>query len=436
MRALLLKLLSFLKDNKGVVLTFGIRGTGMFLGLLSGIILARLLGPENYGLYALAMAWLTSLSVIGAFGYDISTLRFIGIFNDQKKEGLISSFLKQAQKETLLFSLVIALFLYLISCFFEIINTDILWYVLCGVPLFSYLLIRMAALRAFGEYILAIGADNFLRNFVLVCVFGGLFLTKNTTDSFSANAPLIAVLCTTLLGIIIVDLFLKRFISFKIKTPARISQEDKNDWRKSSITLMMVNISRLILGKIDMAIIPIFMSVAFAGIYDAAIKWVSLIWFAQNTLVRVFGPQLAAYHANNDMENVKTHTKKITYMIFIPSAFIAFFIFIAAEFLMGIYGDYFTQGVTTLRILIIGYFLTAFAGAAHILINMLGDEKISMRISIETLLLNIGLNIILIPLYGMEGAATATSISLIFMSAKRVYFLYKKHKINCLPFVK
>ena len=80
--------------------------------------------------------------------------------------------------------------------------------------------------------------------------------------------------------------------------------------------------------------------------------------------------------------------------------------------------------------------MTAFAGAAHILINMLGDEKISMRISIETLLLNIGLNIILIPLYGMEGAATATSISLIFMSAKRVYFLYKKHKINCLPFVK
>ena len=106
MRALLLKLLAFLKDNKGVVLTFGIRGTGMFLGLLSGIILARLLGPENYGLYALAMAWLTSLSVIGAFGYDISTLRFIGIFNDQKKEGLITSFLKQAQKETLLFFLL------------------------------------------------------------------------------------------------------------------------------------------------------------------------------------------------------------------------------------------------------------------------------------------------------------------------------------------
>lgn len=434
MRSLLSQLTHILCENKGVIWAFSIRGVGMFLGLLSGIVLARLLGPEHYGLYTLAMAWLTSLGLICAFGYDTSTLRFVGIFKDQNKIAHMKSFLNQARKESFTMSLIVAACVFGLGLGFSFINHIILYYIVIGLPVFTYLLVRMPVLRGYGEYVLAIGADNFLRNAVLVAVFGSLFFISG--QKLTAHYPLITVLIASLLGIALVEWRIAHYIKTDMtEQNTSPTTKDHKEWRKASITLMVVNISRMILGKIDMAILPLFMSVAFAGVYDAAIKWVGLIWFAQNTLARVFGPQMAALHAKQDHISLQKHTTKITYLIFIPSALIALAIFVLGPFLMTLYGDYFITGVTTLRILIIGYLLTAFAGAAHLMINMLGDEKISMRISVETLIINIALNFVLIPLFGMEGAATATSISLIYMSAKRVYFLYKNHNINCLPFV-
>ncbi len=429
------QIISFLKNNFGVFLAFGIRGTGMLFGLLSGIILARLLGAENYGLYALSMAWLTSLTLICSGGYDVSTLRFIGIFKDQNKTPHIQSFLKQARRDSLLFSgFIIAVFLAVLF-FLPNLDKHLVGLVLLCLPFFSYLIIRMAVLRGYGEYLLAISADNCLRNILLVLIFGWFFVYDKQAH-FTAIAPLSVILLSTLIAILLVEWRIALFQKQHKPSDDIISAEEKKSWRHSSLRLMIVNISRLVLGKIDMAILPLFMSVAFAGIYDAAIKWVSLIWFAQNTLVRVFGPKMAALHAKGDTVALQNHIHKVSLFIFIPSCILAIAIFILSPFLMALYGDTFLSGVTTLRILIIGYLITAFAGSSHLLINMLGDEKISMNISLQTLTLNIILNFILIPLYHIEGAAIATCLSLVYMSIKRVYFLKKNYQINCLPYLK
>ena len=93
---------------------------------------------------------------------------------------------------------------------------------------------------------------------------------------------------------------------------------------------------------------------------------------------------------------------------------------------MGIFGEEFRLGVLSFIILSAGRLVVAFSGAAGNLLQMCGKQVIFMNVAIIGSLINIILNFVLIPIYGINGSAMATMISIVIFNLLLVYYVKKE----------
>ena len=81
------------------------------------------------------------------------------------------------------------------------------------------------------------------------------------------------------------------------------------------------------------------------------------------------------------------------------------------SFFLGLFGEEFIQSNTTLILVSGGFLINALCGPVGTFMNMTDSQRQFMRITIIAVLTNLGLNICLIPVMGINGAAIATLIS-------------------------
>ena len=97
--------------------------------------------------------------------------------------------------------------------------------------------------------------------------------------------------------------------------------------------------------------------------------------------------------------------------------------------MLSIFGEDFIIGKNALLILLIGQSVSVMSGSVGFILQMTGKEKIFQNILFLALLVNIGLNILLIPTYGILGAAIASTISIVFWNLTSVVYIYKEYQV-------
>jgi len=103
---------------------------------------------------------------------------------------------------------------------------------------------------------------------------------------------------------------------------------------------------------------------------------------------------------------------------------ISYFLF--PSYIMGVFGENFKVGAMSLIILSIGQFFNAMSGSVGQVLNMTDREQILRNTTIIAALTNLILNYVLIPEYGINGAAFSTAISGILWNLLCVIYIYKK----------
>ena len=93
---------------------------------------------------------------------------------------------------------------------------------------------------------------------------------------------------------------------------------------------------------------------------------------------------------------------------------------------MNFFGEDFSNSLVSLNILLIANLITAFFGSINVLLNMTDSQSLVMKNIGISLLINIFLNFLLIPMYGIEGAAISSLISTIFWNFSAGFQVYKK----------
>jgi O-antigen/teichoic acid export membrane protein len=81
--------------------------------------------------------------------------------------------------------------------------------------------------------------------------------------------------------------------------------------------------------------------------------------------------------------------------------------------LLWLFGPQFVAGYPVMMILVVGFLFRSSMGPAEFLLNMLGEQKLCAAVLVVTAVLNVALNFALVPRFGLVGAATATSVSLV-----------------------
>ena len=167
------------------------------------------------------------------------------------------------------------------------------------------------------------------------------------------------------------------------------------------------------------------------GVYSVATRLVTVAVFVLAPLNASFGPYLAHLYHRGEMDEVRRSYAAVTGWIVRLSlpAFAALLAFPGE--LLRLFGGAFTAGAAVTVILAIGQLVNAATGPCGTVLNMSGHVALNMADNVATLVLNVLLNLVLIPAYGIAGAAVAWAVSLAVVNVARV--VQVRRLIGALP---
>lgn len=116
-------------------------------------------------------------------------------------------------------------------------------------------------------------------------------------------------------------------------------------------------------------------------------------------------PRLAALIAANDRQGLAGFASQAARWAFWPSLAVGCLVLLAGPFLLSLFGPGFVQGYKLMFFLFAGFLAKALIGPGETLLNMAGKQKLCVALYIIIFGCNIILNMVLIPVYGLTGAA-------------------------------
>ena len=144
-------------------------------------------------------------------------------------------------------------------------------------------------------------------------------------------------------------------------------------------------------------------------VMDAASGAARFVIFGILSVNMVFAPMIAELYAQHRMAELQKLVTLAARGIFAFSLVIGVFLAILGEWLLGLFGPAFTAAYPALLILIVGMLVNSFVGPVGFLMMMTGHHREAALVLAVAALLQIVMNAILIPRYGLIGAATATA---------------------------
>ena len=202
---------------------------------------------------------------------------------------------------------------------------------------------------------------------------------------------------------------------------------------KYSLPLALTTFIVMLFQWADTFMIGYFKTASDVGIYNAALPTAKLLYMVPYALTALLLPVISELIAKKDLSSLKTTYQTTTKWIFVMNISIAtLFILFSQNILKLLFGAEYIGGAFSLVILSIGYFVFYLALTSESILLSLEKTKLLFYVSFFGSLLNIILNLILIPRYGINGAAIATSISVVLIALLWLIRSYKFVKI--MPF--
>jgi len=201
-------------------------------------------------------------------------------------------------------------------------------------------------------------------------------------------------------------------------------------WVRSALPMMFMGGMQIINNRTDILMLGAMKGAAAVGVYVVVNRCTQPITFMLGAVNSVMAPNIASLHAEGKSKQLQRVVTKITRLIALISITCATILIIFGELVLSLFGSDFTQGRTALVILSMGQVINGATGSGGLLLTMTGYEHYAAMIVATSALLNVIGNAILIPVWGIEGAAIATASSTIIVNILRVIWVRKKIGID------
>jgi O-antigen/teichoic acid export membrane protein len=185
-----------------------------------------------------------------------------------------------------------------------------------------------------------------------------------------------------------------------------------------------------VINQIDMVILGALRGKDAAGIYAAAQNCAPLISLVLISVNAILGPIIARLYALGQIKQLQRMVTRSARIVVIFSLPVTFVFICFGHRVLWLFGEDFMAGHWALAILSIGQFVNAAMGSVGLILVMMEQEKEVAKGFSLGILINLILNILLIPRWGIEGAATATATSIIFVNILLAARTYQKVGIH------
>ena len=426
-----------LLSGSGLVMAFKVAGAGA--GYVFAYLITSNYGAETFGVFELSLTVLTIAAVFGSLGLGGVLVRFIPEFIAKKAPGHLRKVYGYALSLALPFSIFLAALLYIFSDdlalqFGNELLGDTFKFTAFLVPFSTWFSINAEAYRGMRRMI---EYSILQRGTVILLAIAAFFSFKYFSIELADNfVPLIAFG----IGLVLLALISGISIPRRLSQITPLNSSDKliepleiKPLLIVALPMLMSTSMFMIMTWTDTIMIGYYRDESQVGVYRLAFKVANLVTFTQFAISSIAAPMFSSFFAKNDLAGMKKITKNIGYMNLAISTPIFILLLIFPSFVLDCFGEEFSAGVAPLIVLATGQIINAICGPVMYILTMTGKEKKARNIMIVASVINLGLNVYLIPIYGLIGAASATAISTVVWNVLAVIQIKKEYGFISIP---
>ncbi|EKF40443.1 multi antimicrobial extrusion protein MatE [Nitratireductor indicus C115] len=420
--------------GRNALLAFIIRVVNAAIAFLSQVLLARWMGSFEYGIYVLVWVTMIILGNIACLGFHTSVIRYIPEYKAKQEYAELRGINRASRLFVLASSTAFALVGMLGIWAFEPVIES--YYVvpfylgLICLPMMALSDLMQGVARGNAWVVRALLPAYFVRPILILVFMGVALLTGYAPDAKTAVVTaILATYVTTILQFLSISARVDRKLP-PVKPVFRM-----REWTAVSLPIFLIESFFFLLTNADVLMVGRYMAPTDVAVYFATVKTLALVHFVYFAVKASVAQRYSAFMHGGDHAGLAAFARETVGWTFWPSLAMGVIVLILGKPMLMMFGEGFTDGYPLLFVLIGGVIARAAVGPAESLLTMSGHQKICALVYALTLALNVALNMLLIPLYGLWGAAAATGIAMVFEASALSFTAWRKLGIPMLIFL-
>jgi O-antigen/teichoic acid export membrane protein len=397
------------------------QGLGRLLGYATHASVAWMYGPAQLGFYALGITVVQVASILSQLGMDNGVVRYVAHHGAGGDTARVRGTILQSLAVTLALSLALSALLfagagYLAEGIFgkPFLATMFRAFAV-GLPFLTFMSMALWATQGFGtlKYAAFVGqAARPLANLILlVCfyLFGVQIL--GAVAAYVLSMALGAALALASLRKVFPGLF------------AGKAEYEARELSAASVPMIVANVTQYSNLWTAVVVLGIFEPVPTVGVYSAAARTAALSSLVLISFAGVFSPLAAGLYRQNRLDDLGRLYSDVSRWAFTGA--LAFFLVTAllSRDIMLFFGPEFAHGWPVVVVISAAQLFNSSVGPSARLLAMTGYQKAVMVSTAGSALAAVALNFLLVPRFGVGGAAAATAAALVLSNGASLFFV-------------
>lgn len=415
---------NFLIKNSLKVLL--LRASGIVLMFLLSLFLTNSFSAEIVGQYDFVRSFLMILSGASLLGTNQAIIYYSGILTSKKSFGSIKSIYFKMNFLILIACAILYAPLLVIDK--EVINQifnkqgayELVSLSLQGLVFYSITMLNIDTIRALKHTLISEGFRNIFR-------YTPFFIFSIILYIIDSPEYLVLWFIYGFVVIFVISTAVVYFFLFNKNFPKSAAHNfSSTEILRASYPMALSAISYFLMQSTDVLFISAYDTFESVAYYSIAVKLATVTALALISVNIVIAPKIASIYNDKNFSQLKLILKKATRMNVVISLPIIIILLFFSEYVLSTFGSNYILAKNALWILLIAQFFNSITGPSALYLNMTGRQKKLNVILVISLLINVVLNIILVPDFGMLGAAISTTTSFVIskiLASALVFYL-------------
>ena len=390
------------------------------------VLLARAMGVTEYGLWVYALTCANVLSIIPKAGFDVSLVRYVAEYSANRQWGKLRGIIECSGRFSLIAGVAIAIvsvsLVYGLSDMLSSPAQYSLWLAFAGLPFMAANSLRSAALRGLKRVFIAELPDALLRPLLLTAIV----VMLSTVTTLSAIHALKIQLVLLAVVFAVGGYLLRKSLRWEVKLA--VPEYCMREWIIVSAPLMGMAGIQIMMTQVDILMVGTILGTQEAGIYSAGARLADLVVLGLAGLNLIAAPMIAELYHTGKKYELRHMIALVRQGGVVLTVLASLFLVVFGTKLLWLFGGKFVTAYEPMLFLILGQVVNALCGPVGIVATMTGHERAAVLVMAAALMLDLALNVVLIPRFGLVGAACAAAASIAFWNIALLIFTKK-----CLP---
>jgi O-antigen/teichoic acid export membrane protein len=400
------------------------RGTGIvligtfvsfLLGFIIRLILARYGSEADYGIYSLALMVFTFATILACLGLHEGTTRYVAFFRGKEALGKVRGTVAFSLQLATVTSIIISVALFfsaeaIASNIFHAPDLALAIKIFAGgVPFLTLINVLAAIFRGFDR---AEPLTYFY--FILLNVLFLLLLLVAAMFSMTFTAVFYAYVIALLLTFVALAIYTVKKLPLAVKfSGEEVDSSIRKELLLFSLPVLGSGVISVIIVWAATLILGYFSTPELVGLYNAAYPLSEFITAPLTALMLIYTPVATGLYSQNMMAELRRNYTILTKWIVSLTLPLFLVLCLFPEAVLNLtFGSAYVAAAPALRILSLGFIIRNLFGPNANTLLAAGKPRFIMWTTLITAIMNVLINIVLIPPLGIVGAAIALAVSL------------------------